>query len=460
MNKKRAKGEGTLRKRKDGRWEGRVVIGYDGKNLPITKNVTAKTKTECAEKLEKLKEQYIKPTEKIAVDMTFGEWIDFWYRTYCKNTIRKATQEERENCIYNHIIPAVGKIPLKALKTADLQQFYNLEKQSGRKIRTDIYGEGLSDRTVHLIHSSCRSALERAVDDGLMNINPADGTKLPRDIPKEIKILKSDEIARFLYQAKEEGYYELFLLELMTGMRRGEILALRWSDLDFRTGELKIERQVRGGVISVPKTKSSVRTIILPTALLEILSEYKKSVNSEWIFPSPKDSSKTRDPSAARKRLQIILDRAGCKRMRFHDLRHTFATMALEHGMDVKTLSATIGHMSAKTTLNVYSHITDTMREQAAVKIDRSIGGTNAQIPRTESKSEVAEKTPFEPYKPKIRKAGTGCISKLNEHLYEGRYSPRIGGKRISRNVYAKTREECEERLAELIKEMKTELKI
>lgn len=99
------------------------------------------------------------------------------------------------------------------------------------------------------------------------------------------------------------------------------------------------------------------------------------------------------------------------------------------------------------------------VREQATVKIDRSIGGTDAQIPRTESKSEVAEKLPFRPYKPKIRKAGTGCISKLNEHLYEGRYSPRIGGRRISRNIYAKTREECEEKLSELIKEMKAELK-
>lgn len=146
--------------------------------------------------------------------------------------------------------------------------------------------------------------------------------------------------------------------------------------------------------------------------------------------------------------------------MRFHDLRHTFATTALEYGMDVKTLSATIGHMSAKTTLNVYSHITDNMREQAAVKIDRSIGDTNAKIPRTESKSGTTEKPPFQLYKPKIRKAGTGCIFEINEHLYEVRYSPRVNGRRISRNVYAKTREECEEKLAELIKQMKEELKI
>ena len=245
----------------------------------------------------------------------------------------------------------------------------------------------------------------------------------------------------------------------MTGMRRGEILALKWSDLDVKTGELKIERQVRGGVISVPKTKSSIRTVILPTELLKVLKEYKKTVNSEWIFPSPKDSSKTRDPSAVRKRLQIILDRADCKRVRFHDLRHTFATMALEYGMDVKTLSAAIGHMSAKTTLNVYSHITDTMREQAAVKIDRSIGGTDVRMPNKENNQLKTEKPLFEPYKPKIRRVGTGCISKLNEHLYEGRYSPRVDGKRISRNVYAKTREECEEKLSDLIKQMKKEFK-
>lgn len=172
------------------------------------------------------------------------------------------------------------------------------------------------------------------------------------------------------------------------------------------------------------------------------------------------EPEKPMTPDKAYAHLKILLKKAGLPSIRFHDLRHTFATMALEYGMDVKTLSVTIGHMSAKTTLNVYSHITDTMREQAAVKIDRSIGGTDAKIPRAESKSGTMEKTLFQLYKPKIRKAGTGCISKLSEHLYEGRYSPSVGGKRISRNIYAKTRKECEEKLAELIKQMKSELKI
>ena len=265
------------------------------------------------------------------------------------------------------------------------------------------------------------------------------------------------------HQAKEEGYYELFLLELGTGMRRGEILALKWSDLDFATGELRIERQVyiikAEMIISAPKTKASMRTVILPPSLLKTLVAYKETVDSEWMFPSPTDNGRPRNPSSVRKRLQLILERAGCKKVRFHDLRHTFATMALEHGMDVKTLSATIGHVSSATTLDIYSHITDTMQRQAAVHIDRKIGGTDAQMP-TIAREERKDTSPveFTPYKPKIRKPGTGCVTMINDHLYEGRFSPRVNGKRIARNIYATTREECEEKLKELIAEMKKDI--
>ena len=140
--------------------------------------------------------------------------------------------------------------------------------------------------------------------------------------------------------------------------------------------------------------------------------------------------------------------------------------MALENGMDIKNLSAMIGHISAETTLNIYSHITNTMQQQAAVRIDREIGGTNAQMPEPEP-PKASEPTPtkatpekeFEPYKGKIRKSGTGCVTMINDHLYEGRFTPtNADGKRISRNIYAQTREECEEKLAELIKTMKAEI--
>ena len=120
-------------------------------------------------------------------------------------------------------------------------------------------------------------------------------------------------------------------------------------------------------IISAPKTKASIR--ILPPSLLKTRAVYKETVDSDWMFPSPTDNGRPRKPSSVRKRLQLILERAGCKKVRFHDLRHTFATVALEHGMDVKTLSATIGHVSSATTLDIYSHITDTMQRQAAMHI-------------------------------------------------------------------------------------------
>jgi len=466
---KRKYGEGSIFQRKDGRWEGRVVVGYGDNGYPKTKSVTAKTQGECKEKLAELKEQCGRTTDRLKPDMPFGDWLDFWYQNFSKPKIRLTTQLSYEGRIYTHIIPEIGKIPLNKLSQNDLQQFYARLKKGGRKRFVEQYGEGLSDRMVRSCHTTCRTALEKAVTEGLIRTNPAIGCKLPPKKAKEMQVLTPAEITRFLIQAKSEGYYELFLLELTTGMRRGEILGLKWRDLNMQTGELHISRQVvktgKSTEVSAPKTKSSIRTIILPHDMVALLAELKETATCEWMFPSPVKENEPRNPTAVYHRFQLILERAHCKKVRFHDLRHTFATMALENGMDIKTLSAMIGHVSAETTLNIYSHITDTMQQQAAVRIDREIGGTDAQMPEikpcepTEDEvREIAESKAFTPTTGKIRKSGTGCVTMINEHLYEGRFSPRLNGKRISKNVYAKTREECEEKLAELIKTMKAEI--
>ena len=460
---KRKNGEGTVRLRNDGRWEGRIVIGYDEKGNPKTKSVLAHTKGECLEKLEKLKEECGRTAEKLKPDMPFGDWIDFWYQYFSSPKLRPTTQATYENRIYTHIIPSIGKIPLSKLTQNDLQQFYAKLKRTGRKKDVETKGTSVSDRMVRSCHALCRSALEKAVEEGLITRNPSIGCKLPPKKNGEMKVLTQAEIVRLLNQAYDEGYYELFLLELTTGMRRGEILGLKWRDLNLETGELNIKRQLTTKGISVPKTKSSIRTILLPPDMLELLQNMKKNANCEWIFPSPVKEGEPRNPTAITKRFRLMLERAHCKHVRFHDLRHTFATMALENGMDVKTLSAMIGHVSSETTLNIYSHVTDTMRAQAAVKIDREIGGTNAEMPEAKDEPPIAETSDvdenFEPYTPKVRKSGTGCIYQINDHLWEGSFYPRLpDGKRKKFNVYAKTREECEKELAKMIEQKKKEI--
>jgi integrase len=425
----------------------------------------AKTKAECVEKLKKLKADCggIK-NDKLKADMPFGTWLDYWYRNYSKPGLRPSTQAGYESRIYNHIIPELGDIPLNQLTQNDLQQFYGRLKNGGRLRYTESCGEGLSNSMVRSCHLNCRTALEKAVQQKLIRVNPADGCKLPPKKAREMQVLSHEEMQRFMIQANEEGYYELFLLDLATGLRRGELLALQWDDLNFETGELSINKQVYrtkedGLLVSKPKTKSSVRTIILPPALLDVMVEYKKTVNSRWLFPSPVKDDMPLDPAACRKRLYLILEHAQCKKVRFHDLRHTFATMALESGMDIKTLSAMLGHESAATTLDVYTHITDTMQQQAAENIERGIGKGTELESSVASKTEKPQMTEFKPYKGKMRKPGTGCISEINDHLFEGRYSPVWpDGKKHSRNVYAHTREECEEKLRELIIQMKAEI--
>lgn len=423
----------------------------------------AKAKTECVKKLKELQAEYAAepPSSQPKSDMCFGEWLNYWYENHCKPTIRPTTQKGYEALLNCHAIPRLGQIPLNKLTQGDCQHFLNEMKTNGRKSHRDTKGSAMSERSVRLCHLLLRMSLERAVKEGLIKKNPILGCKLPQSEHKEMKVLSTEEIQRFLIQAKEEGLYELFLLELTTGLRRGEILALTWNDLNFKTGTLNITKQATlvGGKITIsePKTKAAHRTIILPPPMLAILKEYRVSAFSSLMFPSRLKPNQPIDPSHIRKRLQVILERAGCKRVRFHDLRHTFATMSIENGMDIKTLSTIIGHVSAKTTLNIYTHITDEMQENAAISIDRGIAKNEVPI-HPKDKIPPSPQT-FQPLKPSHRRPGTGYVKQIKENLWEGRYSPRLpGGGRRTRNVYAHSEEECETLLQAAIQEINVEL--
>ena len=345
MGKRRKKGEGSVRQRKDGRWEGRVVISYDEKGLPRTKNVLAKTKRECQEKLKQLRETVTgSKTEKVRPEMPFGEWLDFWYQNYVKPQIRPTTQANYEAKIYQHIIPELGKIPLNQLAQKDLQQFYARMKTGGRLIRT----------------------------------NPAVGCKLPPKRGREMQVLGREELQRFLIQAQAEGYFELFLLDLCTGLRRGELLGLKWSDIDLEKGDLRVQRQIGridGKIIEMPlKTKNAYRTLPLSADAISVLKMQKCKIgNSEWVFPSPTGGPMS--PDSVLHMLHRVLKRAGLPKVRFHDLRHTFATLALQNGVDIKTVSGMLGHFSAGFTLDTYAHVTTSAKREAAKTMGSILSG-------------------------------------------------------------------------------------
>ena len=474
MPKRRANGEGNIRKRKDGRWEGRYTAGYDlesGKR--IIKNVLGKTQAEVKEKFKAAISESQRLDVSKAGTYTVSSWVKTWYEVYAEPRIRPNTKSYYTNYIENHIVPGIGNIPLDKLTTIQIQRFYNNLQKSGRVQRKnfpELRDKSLSPRVVRGVHTLLHNCLEQAVSERLILTNPAQGCKLPQLEKKEMKILPQEKIGMYLAEAERRGLLAAFYLELTTGLRRGELLALQWTDLDVESKTLSITKQVNriSGelVVSPPKTRNSIRTLAIPQQAVDLLiAEHKRHPRNPYLFPSPKTGTMY-DPDAFRRTHDKILKAIGAEHIRFHDLRHTFATLALENGMDVKTLSAMLGHVSAATTLDIYTHITDDMRLTAAANIDRGIGKAAPQEGLSELGQETApataEKprmTDFKPYVGRKRRSGTGCVSEINDHLFEGRYSPKWpDGKKHARNVYAHTREECEEKLKVLIVEMKAEI--
>ncbi len=374
MAKKRANGEGSLRKRSDGRWEGRYTAGRNpttGK--AIYKNVLAKTQKECKEKLAQAIEKNGKVDVVRSGKYTVAEWVRLWFETYSKPSIREQTAYYYNNYIEKHIVPGIGSIRLDKLTTIQIQQFYNRLKTSGRIQRyehIELKDKGLSNRFIRGVHGVLRSALEQAVKERLITSNPAEGCKLPRIDKKEMKVLLPEQIGAYLQEANRRGLLPAYYLELTSGLRRGELLALLWTDLDVENMTISVTKQVNriNGQLKVsqPKTSNSIRTIPIPKQAVDLLIlEHEKHPDNPYMFPSPKTGTMY-DPDSFRHTHEKILAAAGIEHIRFHDLRHTFATLSLQNGVDVKTLSNTLGHYSAGFTLDTYTHVTQRMKREAA----------------------------------------------------------------------------------------------
>ena len=375
-NKRRPQGDGTIRKRSDGRWEARIIIGHKNDGSPMYKSAFAKTQKSALKELHQLIELYrdVDLTEECR--MTLGEWMDKWLDEYMLFTLRESSINGYRNLIEHQIKPHIGDKRLASLTTADMQKFYNKIKRQGRVNEHHFHGKELSNTMVRKVHMVLHQALNVAVRERLIVRNPTIGTTIPKKTYTEKQVLCDSQLERFIEAIKVDKYwYDFFYLEIMTGMRRGEICGIKWSDIDFGAGTLSIRRTItkkRGGGVSIGETKTttSERTIILPPSVLTLLREKKAEAICEWVFPHYTNPSDPLHPDSAYGKLKTLLKNAELPLIRFHDLRHTFATQAMQGGVDAKTLAGILGHTDASFTLDTYTHVTGDMQRNASAVVN------------------------------------------------------------------------------------------
>ena len=332
MAKRRPSGDGMVRKREDGRWEGRIVVGHKKNGEPIFRYVLAKTQKELLDKLHRDLEAFqdVELTEDSR--MTLGEWLDRWMEDYGAATLRPNTLRSYEQFIRCYIKPYLGDKIVSRVTRMDIQKLYRKLKHEGRVREHPEYGHELSDTMVLRIHAMLHRCLKDAEAAHVIARNPTDGAVVPKANHRPKQILTKEQMDIFLAAVdRNEIWRDFFYTELTTGLRRGEICGLMWQDFDEKAGMLKILRSVnvpKAGELEIGETKTSQGrlTIRLPPSTVQRLRERKKHAVSQWIFPEPLAPEKPVRPSAAYYWMKRILKDAGLPAIRFHDLRHTFAT--------------------------------------------------------------------------------------------------------------------------------------
>src|SRR5215213_5686236 len=307
-------------------------------------------------------------------NMTVSEYLDVWLKGSVYGSVRRSTYDRDTNLVNNHIKPILGRVKLTKLNSAHVQSFYR-----------DRLDAGLSASTVHKIHDILRRGLGQAVKWHLVPRNVADVVKPPRPVPKEMIALSADEARRLLEAAGGDRLEALYTLAIHTGMRQGELLALRWQDVDLENAVASVRRTLtrRGGkvVFGEPKTKKSRRSIRLTPQAVEALRAHLKRQLQEieilgdryqdqgLVFTT--NTGAPINPSNLRQRnFAPLLKRAGLPHIRFHDLRHTCATLLLSKNTHPKIVQEHLAHATIAITLDTYSHVMPAMGVQTATAME------------------------------------------------------------------------------------------
>jgi integrase len=375
VSKKRGNGEGSIYRRKDGRWVGQYTV-YTATG-PKYRYLYGKTRAVVAEKLTKAMADRNGGLIFDVGNLTVGEYLDSWLSDSVRGTVRPSTFERHEGIIRLHIKPSLGRVGLKKLTPAHV-----------RGLHREKLDAGLAPATVRKIHSTLHKALSQAVSDGIVPRNAAD-VKAPRPTPEEMQPLSEAEARAFLDTARGDRFEPLYMLAISTGLRRGELLGLRWKDVDLERGTLRVGRalvrEAGRHVLGETKTRRGRRQINLTPRAVSTLKAHCKKQLEEKI----KLTGLHRDPglifatrvgtpinpeNLVNRSFKPLLERASLPEIRFHDLRHTCATLLLGRGVHPKLVQELLGHATIAMTLDTYSHYMPSMGDQAAGAMEDALG--------------------------------------------------------------------------------------
>ena len=345
------------------------------------------TKKDAEKRLAELLRQLDTGTFMKPGKTTLAEYLARWLGEYAQPNLSPRTVEGYESIIRQHLVPNLGNIPLTQVKPEYLQRYYSEMLSGGR-----CDGRGsLNPVTVRQHHMVLHRALHIAVKWGLISRNPADAIDLPRCQRPEMHVMNEENIQTFLEAAKSTPYYALFYLALFTGMRRSELLALRWCDVDLILGQISVNRSLhhlrdKSLVFRTPKTAKGRRTIALPPSAMLVLKEHQEQeeqtrlmlgtplVEGDLVFSQP--DGRPLLPDTVSHAWAKLAQRTGLKGIRLHDARHSHASLMLKQGIHPKIVQERLGHASIQVTLDTYSHVAPGLQEAAAARFDEAFATT------------------------------------------------------------------------------------
>lgn len=391
---KRANGEGSIRQRADGTWEARYCTGQTNPatGKPVRKSIYGKTQAEVRKKLTEITKSlddgsYIEPSK-----MTLSKWLDLWLEEYTKG-LKPYTLRSYKSQIEKHIKPYIGAVKVSELTSATIQTaLYNRLAKEGKTTK-EGKAAGLSPKTIRNIHGILHSACETLVDIGALKANPCApcAKRLPKVVKKELQTLADADMLRFMDIIKGNPYENLFLVDLFTGLRQGELLGLRWSAVDFEKGCLTIDKQLympeKGGTYTLqPLKNGKARTIWPAPYVFGILKKQRQKQLMDrmqagplWndrgipdlVFTHP--DGRFISHKTAYTQFKKAVKASDIPAVRFHDMRHSYAVASLRSGDDIKTVQENLGHATASFTLDTYAFVTETMKKESAQRMEEFI---------------------------------------------------------------------------------------